>query len=74
MGHVVANTTCTTANINGARVRLQAGTVWQDDDPFVLFRPDLFTPLDDRRSKPVEQATKAPGEKRGPGRPRKQAD
>jgi hypothetical protein len=50
--------------------------VWSADDPFVLFRPDLFRPLDDRDHRSttvVEQATKAPGEVRR-GRPRKQVD
>lgn len=73
--HVVANGTCVTANQNGVRIRITEGVVWSADDPFVLFRPDLFRPLDDtdHRSSVVEQATKAPGEVRR-GRPRKVAD
>jgi hypothetical protein len=76
MSHVVAIGTCVTANQNGVRVRITEGVVWSADDPFVLFRPDLFRPLDDRDHRSttvVEQATKAPGEVRR-GRPRKQVD
>ena len=75
MSHVVAIGTLVTADRDGRRIRLQEGTVWEDSDPFVRFRPDLFRPLDEGKSAPkppVEQASAAPGEKRrGPGRPRK---
>jgi len=78
MAHVVATATCVTAGPDGNRVRLTQGVVWNADDPMVLYRPDLFRPLEegDRTSRrPVEQATAAPGEvKRGPGRPRKKVD
>jgi hypothetical protein len=72
MAHVVAIGTLVTSDRNGNRVRLQEGTVWDADDPFVAYRPDLFRPLDGGRRAPVEQASAAPGEvRRGPGRPRK---
>jgi len=56
-------------------VRLVAGEAWDADDPFVRAHPDLFTdaPLTVRRTvparveRPVEQATRAPGEKRTTG-------
>lgn len=75
MAHVVAISTLVTADNNGNRVRLQEGTVWDADDPFVRSRPDLFRPLDEgKRRPPVERATAEPGEKRrGPGRPPKSA-
>ena len=73
MAHVVAAANCTTADQNGIRVRLTEGVVWDTKDPFVIFRPDLFRPLDagDRQERGIEQATSAPGEKRKAGRPRK---
>ena len=62
MAYVVANTTCSTALLNGTRVRLRAGVLHSTDEPIVQQRPDLFDRLDsDSR---VEQTTKAPGEKR----------
>lgn len=69
--HVVAVGTLVTADQRGVRVRLQEGTVWDANDPFVRFRPDLFRHLDEGDTVPVEQATRAPGEVRR-GRPRKQ--
>lgn len=72
--HVVALATCVTADRNGVRVRLQEGTVWDANDPFVLFRPELFARLDEERGGGVEAATANPGEKRRPGRPRKTAE
>lgn len=71
--HVVAVGTFVTADQRGVRVRLQEGTVWDANDPFVRFRPDLFRHLDEGDVVPVEQATRAPGEVRR-GRPRKQVD
>lgn len=76
--HVVAAATCVTAGPDGQRVRLTEGIVWSADDPMVIYRPNLFRPLDEgdvQTRRPVEQATAAPGEvKRGPGRPRKKVD
>lgn len=73
MAHVICNTTCTTAGPDGARIRLREGVVWQDDDPIVIFRPDLFNRLDNTpRRAPVEQTTAAPGEQRKSTRARKQ--
>ena len=56
---------------NGTIVRLNPGDTWAADDPFVKARPDLFsdtpnvvhrtTPAD----RPVEVATRRPGERRG---------
>ena len=60
----------------GRLVRINQGQVWPDDDPFVLAHPDLFSFAPDKlsttknprgeimRDEVVEQATKAPGEKR----------
>ena len=71
--HVVAAATCVTADMNGVRVRLTEGVVWDASDPFVLYRPDLFRNLmpDDRQPSGVETATRAPGEVRKRGRPKK---
>ena len=72
MAHVVAIATLVTSDRSGNRIRLQEGTVWDANDPFVRHRPDLFRPLDGERRAPVEQASAAPGEvRRGPGRPKK---
>ena len=74
MAHVVAIGTLVAADRDGNRVRLQEGTVWDADDPFVRFRPELFRLLDGEKRAPVEQASAAPGEvRRGPGRPKKSA-
>jgi hypothetical protein len=75
MAHVICNTTCTTAGPDGARIRLREGVVWEDTDPMVIFRPDLFRHLDNTpRRTPVEQTTAAPGEQRKTTRARKQTD
>ena len=73
--HVVAAATCVTADMNGVRVRLTEGVVWDATDPFVLYRPDLFRNLmpNDREARGVETATRAPGEVRKRGRPKKVA-
>ena len=73
--HVVAAATCVTADMNGVRVRLTEGVVWDASDPFVLYRPDLFRNLmpNDRQVSGVETATRAPGEVRKRGRPKKVA-
>ena len=73
--HVVAAATCVTADMNGVRVRLTEGVVWDATDPFVLYRPDLFRNLmpNDRQVSGVETATRAPGEVRKRGRPKKVA-
>ncbi len=65
----------------GQTVRLVEGEVWDASDPLVKARPDLFTdaaprvrnstgkPVKAVRKQVVEQATRAPGEKRrGPVR------
>lgn len=65
---------------DGTRVVTHVDQAWAADDPAVKQRPDLFAddPIDPRGTRPVEQATQAPGEvrqtKRGPGRPRKSAN
>jgi hypothetical protein len=57
----------------GLRVQLHAGEAWDADDALVKARPELFTdqPVVVRATgpsgvvdRPVEQATRAPGEKR----------
>lgn len=60
---------------NDGIVRLSLDQVWLADDPFVKAHPDLFTaapPLASTTTnprgvvvRPVESATRAPGEKRG---------
>ncbi len=50
-------------------IRMAAGQPWAADDPFVRARPDLFTDAASvlhrtAPARPVEQATKAPGERR----------
>lgn len=50
----------------GQKVVLERGEAWWSDDPFVKLRPDLFSdePTKVRGQRPVEQATKNPGQKR----------
>lgn len=68
---VFALSTCTTTDpATGLIIRLREGELWAADDPFVKARPDLFgaQPERIRRTIPaqpvIEQASKAPGEKR----------
>lgn len=53
---------------NGGRVHLNPSQQWDADDPFVRARPELFREgTQVTRSpgfEPVEQATRAPGERR----------
>lgn len=65
--HVKAISTCSTAGPGGIVVRLRAGTIHRSDEPIVIHRPDLFAPID--MGEEVEQATRAPGEKRNTRRP-----
>ena len=66
--YVFAKSTCA-VGFGGGVVRLHMGDPWRADDPFVKARPDMFA--DDppgavvRHTGGVEQATAAPGEKRG---------
>lgn len=68
---VFAVADCGTATSDGLEVTLREGDVWAADDPLVLLRPQLFSddppgPRYPRRTAPaVEQATRAPGERRG---------
>jgi hypothetical protein len=68
-------------------VQLHEGEAWVADDPLVKRRPDLFTDtpkivrttltrqqIAERDEAPVEQATRAPGERRATRRPRKRAE
>jgi hypothetical protein len=68
-----ATATCVVP-FQGLRVTLTAGEAWDGDDPLVRSHPALFTdaPAVVRGTgasgvteRPVEQATAAPGEKRG---------
>lgn len=68
---VFALSTCTTTDpATGLIVRLREGELWAANDPFVKVRPDLFGAQPERVRRtmpaqaPVEQASKAPGEKR----------
>lgn len=61
----------TTANVThrGQRVHIEAGTAWDGGDSLVKAFPDMFT-TDSRMLRRtddpvVEQATAAPGERRG---------
>lgn len=66
---------CTSSCVIGWRgqeFNLHANTVWLADDPFVKAHPDLFADAPERVEastgiilRGVEQATAAPGEKRG---------
>lgn len=66
MSLVYAAQSTTTVAPNGISVRLNRGEVWAADDPLVLARPGLFTPVaDPRRTVPVvEEATAVPGVRR----------
>lgn len=62
---VFARGTCVTTDpATGLIVRMREGQAFSADDTIVTARPNLFTPRPITRSS-VEQATKAPGEKRG---------
>lgn len=69
---VFATASCVT-EYGGRAIHVHQGEVWAADDPFVKARGDLFgSPPVVRRTGPppapkVERATRAPGEKRGPG-------
>lgn len=69
-----ANAVVTTPD--GGRFTVRGGSHWPAGDPVVKARPDLFsddprcgisfsTPPPERAEPPVEQATAAPGERRG---------
>lgn len=69
--NVVFAKTGTSMRWAGGIVRLSEGAVWAADDPFVRAHPEMFAdaPSKVNRTVPVvEQATKAPGEKRAFGR------
>lgn len=57
----------------GVGYHIQLGAAWAADDPLVAAHPDLFGPPANvnRTSRPVETATRAPGERRGPGKSRR---
>lgn len=68
-------------------LQLHEGEAWIADDPIVQRRPDLFTDtprivrttlsraeIAAREQAPVEQATRAPGERRATRRPRKRSE
>lgn len=62
---VIAAQTCSSRDPNtGLIVRLIEGQAWDADDPFVKARPQLFRFTETSSRSTVEQATKAPGEKR----------
>jgi hypothetical protein len=69
MSLVFASSTCSVRHA-GNTIRLEAGQCWAADDPFVLARPELFTATPSivfrtaSKGVAVEQATKAPGERR----------
>lgn len=54
---------------NGGRIHLRPDQQWDADDPFVRARPEFFTATAAAVThspgyEPVEQATRAPGERR----------
>lgn len=57
----------TTHPQTGMRVHLRKDAPWPADDPLVVSRPDLFASLEELSG--VEQASKAPGERRRSRRP-----
>lgn len=60
--------------VNGEQFVLHPTEILSKDHPIVRAYPHFFRPVEGGRERPpVEQATAAPGEKRGPGRPRKAA-
>jgi hypothetical protein len=67
---VFASMTCTTANpATGLLLRVTEGETWAADDPFVIARPELFSPTPVRVRRTVEpshieSATKRPGERK----------
>lgn len=69
---VFAVASCVT-EFGGNAVHVNAGEAWAAEDPFVTANPAMFGPPPRlRRTGPVpapkvERATRAPGEKRGPG-------
>lgn len=70
-----AKASCVTEH-GGRAIHLHAGEVWAADDPFVLAQPHFFGPSPAVRrtapapAPPIEQATRAPGERRGATRGR----
>lgn len=51
---------------DGEAIVLSPNEIMSADDPIVRARPNLFKPIEASRERPdVEQATAAPGEKRG---------
>jgi hypothetical protein len=57
-----------TSFVGGASLSVIKGDLFASDDPLVLKHPKLFGPVVVKRSAPeprIEQATAAPGEKRG---------
>jgi hypothetical protein len=68
---VFALSTCSTTDpATGLIVRVSEGEPWAASDPFVKAKPELFGAVPKRIRRtvpfqpPVEQASKAPGEKR----------
>lgn len=63
--HVEATETFS-GDLDGAPIVIRKEMVISADDPVAKAFPQYFQPLSPRRSRPeVEQATAAPGEKRG---------
>jgi hypothetical protein len=76
MNVVYAMSTSQVETPDGGRHTVRAGSHWPDSDPVVKARPDMFstdgrfglsfsTPPPGMDEPPVEQATAAPGERRG---------
>lgn len=84
-GIVVCTADLFTSKDDGTPLSLRSGDVWAADDPYVKAHPEYFGDVPEskiHRSAPaaakpqppkVERATRAPGERRGPGHTRKGA-
>jgi hypothetical protein len=65
-GSLVVALTSFVAGGKSGELAVREGDVYNADDPLVAKHPSLFGPLVVRDSSPrIEQATAAPGEKRG---------
>lgn len=68
MSSIVVAVNTANVSMGDQRVHIERGTAWAADDPVVKAHPTLFTsdagPNVYRSQAPVEQATRAPGERR----------
>lgn len=74
MATVYVKETCVTQTDDGTLVTLKRGEAWDSDASVVKAHRGLFEAEPQVVQGRIERATRAPGEKRGPGRPRKVQD